>query len=67
VTQVLEAAASVQHASGGHALGAGFIGFCVVLVLAIACFFLFRSMSRHLRKVPPSFEPPQPPADPDPK
>ena len=37
-------------------LGAGAIGFLVVLVLCIAAFFLFRSMSKHLRKVPASFE-----------
>jgi hypothetical protein len=65
VTQVVEAVQVVQLADSGHALGAGFIAFCVVLALAIACYFLFRSMSRHLKKVPPSFEPPQPPTDPD--
>ena len=41
-------------ASGG--LGAGMIGFLVVLVLVAACVFLFRSMSKHLRKVPKSFD-----------
>jgi hypothetical protein len=41
-------------------LGAGFIAFVVVLALAIACYFLFRSMSRHLKKVPASFD--QPPS-----
>jgi hypothetical protein len=60
----VEAVRPVQLASGGHALGAGFIAFCVVLALAVACYFLFRSMSRHLKKVPPSFEPPRPPTDP---
>jgi O-antigen ligase len=34
----------------------GFIGFLVVLALAIACFLLFRSMAKHLRKVPKSFD-----------
>lgn len=34
----------------------GFIGFLVVLALAGACFLLFRSMSKHLRKVPKSFD-----------
>jgi hypothetical protein len=41
-------------ASGG--LGAGLTGFLVVLALCIAVVFLFRSMSKHLRKVPPTFE-----------
>jgi hypothetical protein len=45
-------------ASGGSAFGAGFIAFLIVLALAVASFFLFRSMSRHLRKVPSSFDAP---------
>jgi hypothetical protein len=45
-------------AGGDSALGAGFIAFVVVVALGVACYFLFRSMSRHLRKVPTSFEPP---------
>lgn len=44
-------------ASGDSALGAGFIAFLIVLALAVASFFLFRSMSGHLRKVPDSFDP----------
>lgn len=43
-------------ASGGSALGAGFLAFLIVLALAVGSFFLFRSMSRHLRKVPSSFD-----------
>lgn len=53
----LTAAAPVL-ASGGSPLGAGFIAFSIVLALCVASFFLFRSMSRHLRKVPESFEQP---------
>ena len=34
----------------------GFIGFLVVLGLVVACVLLFRSMSKHLRKVPKSFD-----------
>jgi hypothetical protein len=45
-------------ASGDSAFGAGFIAFAVVVVMSVACYFLFRSMSRHLRKVPATFEPP---------
>jgi hypothetical protein len=45
-------------AGGDSALGAGFIAFVVVMAMGVACYFLFRSMSRHLRKVPASFDPP---------
>lgn len=41
-------------------MGAGFVGFLVVLALIVGAVFLFRSMARHLRKVPPSFDPPTP-------
>ena len=41
-------------AAGG--IGAGLTGFLVVVVLVVAAVFLFRSMSKHLRKVPSSFE-----------
>lgn len=47
-------------------LGAGMIGFLVVLVLAIGAVFLFRSMTKHLRKVPESFDKPQLPNSPPP-
>jgi hypothetical protein len=43
------------------------IGFFVVLVLLIAVYFLYRSMNRHLKRVPSSFDPPPAtgePADP---
>ena len=39
----------------------------MVLVLVIAVYFLYRSLNRHLKRVPDSFEPPSPvgePADP---
>jgi hypothetical protein len=45
-------------------MGAGLIGFLVVLALVVASVFLFRSMSRHLRKVPKSFDEPGPPDTP---
>jgi hypothetical protein len=56
-------------------MGAGMIGFLVVLGLVVAAIFLFRSMSKHLRKVPSSFDDPNnnphstvtpPPKDPPP-
>ena len=50
-------------ADGNSAFGAGFIAFSIVLVLSVASFFLFRSMNRHLRKVPDTFE--QPPREED--
>ncbi|MGN6474529.1 MAG: hypothetical protein ACTHK4_12910 [Mycobacteriales bacterium] len=50
-------------ASGDSAFGAGFLAFLIVLALAVGSFFLFRSISRHLRKVPSSFDPPPPDED----
>jgi hypothetical protein len=53
----LDAAARLV-ASGDSAFGAGMIAFLVVLALCVGSYFLFRSMNRHLRKVPKSFDPP---------
>jgi hypothetical protein len=53
------AAATRLVASGDGAFGAGMIAFLVVLALAIGSYFLFRSMNRHLKNVPKSFDPPQ--------
>ncbi|MEP6697548.1 MAG: hypothetical protein ABJA34_11820 [Pseudonocardiales bacterium] len=39
---------------------AGPLGLFVILLLGVALFLLIRSMNRHLRKVPPSFDPPPP-------
>jgi hypothetical protein len=50
-------------AASGEAQKAGPLALAVILVLAIACYFLFRSMTRHLRKVRTQF-PVNPPADP---
>ncbi|HVW80742.1 MAG TPA: hypothetical protein VHB69_07380 [Mycobacteriales bacterium] len=58
ITAVAALPAARLLASGDSDFGAGFIAFAVVLVLCVASFFLFRSMSRHLRKVPASFEQP---------
>ena len=46
-------------ARSGEGLKSGPIGFAVILVLCVACYFLFKSMSKHLRKVREEF-----PADP---
>jgi hypothetical protein len=49
-------------ADGDNAFGAGFIAFVVVMALCLACYFLFRSMNRHLKGLPTTF--PQPPPSP---
>lgn len=43
---------------------AGTTGFLVVVALCVASYFLFRSMNKHLRRVPKQWDPPEPPADP---
>jgi hypothetical protein len=51
-------------ADGDNAFGAGFIAFVVVMALCLACYFLFRSMNRHLKGLPTTFPaPPSPPAE----
>jgi hypothetical protein len=34
------------------------IGLFVVLILVVAVYFLYRSLSRHVRRIPESFDPP---------
>jgi hypothetical protein len=50
-------------AKSGEALKSGPIGLAVILILCIVCYFLFKSMSKHLRNVRDSFptDPPPPP------
>jgi len=48
-------------AKTGEAAKAGPIAFAVILVLCVACYFLFKSMSKHLKRVRENF-----PADPAP-
>jgi hypothetical protein len=43
----------------------GLAGFLVILALAVGAVLLFRSMNKHLRRVPPSFDE-APPQQPDP-
>ena len=43
----------------GSNVGAG-LGLVVFLVLLASCILLFRSMSGRIKKLPASFEPPQP-------
>jgi hypothetical protein len=49
-------------AKTGEAAKAGPIAFAVILVLCVACYFLFKSMSRHMKRVRENFptEPPNP-------
>ena len=35
---------------------AGLIGFLVILALVVGAVFLFRSMTKHMRRVPETFE-----------
>jgi hypothetical protein len=58
------AAQLVLLADSGEAKKAGPLALAVVLVLFIACYFLFRSMSRHLRKVRTEFPVGAPRAEP---
>ena len=44
-------------ALGDQDFGAGFIAFSIVVLLGIGLFFLLRSMNKHLRNVPDSFDP----------
>lgn len=37
-------------------VGPGIVAFTIVVLLAVATFFLIRSMLHHIGKVPPSFE-----------
>ena len=38
-------------AKSGEAAKSGPLGFAVILVLCVICYFLFKSMSRHLKTV----------------
>jgi hypothetical protein len=42
-------------AKSGEAAKAGPIGLVVIILLCIACYFLFKSMSKHLRRVREQF------------
>lgn len=47
--------ATILLAKSGEALKAGPIGLAVILLLCIACYFLFKSMSKHMRNVREDF------------
>ena len=44
-------------------IGPGLLAFGIVALLALASFLLFRSMNNQIRKVPPTFDPPEQPDD----
>jgi hypothetical protein len=50
-------------AKGGEAAKSGPIGLAIILILCIVCYFLFKSLSRHLKTVRENF-PADPPVDP---
>jgi hypothetical protein len=53
---VVAAATKTPHApKGGEGVKSGPIGLAVILVLCVAAYFLFKSMSKHLRKVREEF------------
>jgi hypothetical protein len=54
----------VRLLASGESVKSGPIGFAVILVLCIACYFLFKSMSKHLRKVREEFPGEERPAEP---
>ena len=37
-------------------MSAGLVGFLVILALVVAAVFLFRSMTKHMRRVPDRFD-----------
>jgi hypothetical protein len=47
--------AMLARAKGGEGVKSGPIGLAVILVLCIAAYFLFKSMSKHLKKVRDGF------------
>ncbi len=54
--------------AGPNSGQAGPLALLVILLLGVATALLIRSMNRHLRKVPPTFDPPaepDKPTDPD--
>lgn len=49
-------------ARSGEGLKSGPIAFATILVLCVVCYFLFKSMSKHLKKVREEFPSDEPPA-----
>jgi hypothetical protein len=45
----------LARATGGEGVKSGPLGLAIILVLCVAVYFLFKSMSKHLRKVRDEF------------
>lgn len=59
---MLSSLASGLLAADDQPSQAGPLGLFIILALGVATVLLIRSMSRHLKRIPPSFDPPaQPP------
>jgi hypothetical protein len=64
MTPTLFAGARLLAASDSDDKGRGSpIGLFVVLILCVAVYFLWKSLNRHLRNLPESFDPPVPTED----
>jgi LPXTG-motif cell wall-anchored protein len=50
------AAPVILAATDSSNVGPGLLGFVVVLILGFGVFLLYRSMNKHLRRVPKSFD-----------
>jgi hypothetical protein len=61
MSTALIAAGAVLAAKSGEAVKSGPWGLAIILVLCVACYFLFKSMSKHLRRVREQFPGQQPP------
>ena len=61
---VVLAASDNTDNEGGENQKAGPLGLAIILLLCVACYFLFRSMSRRLRNVRERFPEPEPPTRP---
>jgi hypothetical protein len=57
----LSIAVATSLLAGGENKKSGPIGLAVILLLCVACYFLFKSMSRHLRRVREEFPTDAPP------
>jgi hypothetical protein len=52
--------------AAGAGASAGPLGLLIVLLMGVATVLLIRNMNSRLKKLPPSFEPPEDPSTPDP-
>ena len=55
----------LARATGGEGVKSGPIGLAVILVLCVAAYFLFKSMSKHLKRVRENFPSEEPETTPE--